>query len=82
MYSIMYSIRYNCDNCGHSFSKDFQKGVKAPLKVECERCGCFTALKKTWPERITIRDFISPRPSCPDPLMWPRWDSNRTGLAE
>jgi DNA-directed RNA polymerase subunit RPC12/RpoP len=88
----MYSITYNCENCGHSFSKDFQKGVKAPSKVECKRCGCFTAFKKTWPERITVRDFISiPTPRHPIRPIWPtryewpredyqRWDSNRTNF--
>jgi len=43
----MYEVRYACNNCGHTFAKSFQRGMKAPDKVECVRCGCFSA-RKTW----------------------------------
>ena len=50
----MYSIDYDCTNCGCSGRKDLPRGQAVPMVFECPNCGCKTAHKTghrdPWPE--------------------------------
>lgn len=72
----MYSVRYCCSNCGHSFDKYFPKGQEACSKAICPKCECLKG-ERVWsePDRITVRGFIRPyvyppKPRTPSPTEW------------
>lgn len=79
----MYSVRYNCSNCGHNFSKEFPKGQKATFTIVCPSCECWAAEKDCGkPDREV--DYIPfpfpypyyyPRPEPRKPQWeWPKYD--------
>lgn len=48
-----YSVEYRCDNCGHSFTVQFIKGVRATPTATCRHCKCSGATKCGTPWRKT-----------------------------
>jgi DNA-directed RNA polymerase subunit RPC12/RpoP len=71
----MYSVRYNCSNCGHSFLKSYPKGTIANYKVVCENCGCLTA-HKSWNQNVWQIGRYVPRyvePLQPWPYYYTPW---------
>lgn len=83
----LYTTKYHCDNCDHSFNRQFAFGSLAAEMISCEKCGCNRAKKwDSYPsipvapvERIVIREVpvyvqpiqIHPIPQHYDPYPQP-----------
>lgn len=75
----MYSINYDCFNCGCETKESFKKGQLAPNTTKCKNCGCIAQKiivdNKPVPDEIPLpKDYKWPSTPWTDKYYPSPWD--------
>ena len=79
----MYSITYECDNCGCETTKEFKKKTRCPQTTECSNCGCVAQKVVGEKPTVTIPFPLPYNPPVDETEPWVKpWETDPWGTGQ